>query len=77
MIFHIYYSGHGLTIQHYRYNSDCDVYEELEPIDRNLNYDFDYQQINHLPREVTILPVSVLIDTLSTSNTVTYYNQSQ
>ena len=51
-------TGHGLTVQHYRYNSDCNVLEELEPIDKNLNYDFDYQQINHLPREVTILPVS-------------------
>ena len=34
------------------------MYEELEPIDRNLNYDFNYQQINHLPHEVTIMPVS-------------------
>ena len=53
-----YLSGHGLTLQHIRYNSECNVYEELEPIDRNLNYDFNFQQINHLPREVTILPVS-------------------
>lgn len=51
-------SGHGLTLQHLRYNFDCDVYEELEPIDRNLQYDFDYQQIVHLPREKIILPVS-------------------
>ena len=32
--------------------------EELEPIDRNLQYDFNYQQINHLTREATVLPVS-------------------
>ena len=51
------YSGHGLTLQHLRYNSECDVYEELEPIDRNLQYDFNYQQINQLTREVTVLPV--------------------
>ena len=51
--------GHGLTLQHLRYNSECDVYEELEPIDRNLQYDFNYQQINHLTREVTVLPVSI------------------
>ena len=53
--------GHGLTLQHLRYNSECDVYEELEPIDKNLQYDFNYQQINHLTREVTVLPVSVCV----------------
>jgi hypothetical protein len=36
------------------------VYEELEPIDRNLQYDFNYQQINHLTREVTVLPGDVI-----------------
>ena len=50
-------SGHGLTVQHLRYNSECDVYEELEPIDKNLKYDFNFQQINHLRREVIIKPV--------------------
>ena len=54
--------GHGLTVQHLRYNSDCGVLEELKPIDRNLNYDFDFQQITHLPSEVTILPVSQLMN---------------
>ena len=51
-------AGHGLTLQHIRYNSECAVYEELEPIDRNLQYDFDFQQITHLRREVIIKPVS-------------------
>ena len=55
-IFH--QSGTGLNLQHIRYNSECDVFEELEPIDRNLNYDFDFQQINHLPREVILRRVS-------------------
>ena len=50
-------SGHGLTVQHIRYNSDCDVYEELEPLDKNLQYDFNFQQINHLRHEVIIKPV--------------------
>ena len=49
--------GVGLNLQHLRYNSECDVYEELEPIDKNLKYDFNYQQTNHLTREVTIMPV--------------------
>ena len=55
---HTYISGNGLTLQHIRYNSECDVYEELEPIERNLGYDFNFQQINHLPREVIVKPVS-------------------
>ena len=54
----LFISGHGLVLQHFRYNSDCDVYEELEPIDKNLQYDFNFQQATHLRREVTILPVS-------------------
>ena len=56
MTFH--HSGHGLNLQHIRYNSECQVYEELEPIDKNLQYDFDFQQINHLRREVIVKPVS-------------------
>ena len=34
------------------------MYEELEPIDENLKYDFDYQQVTHLRREVLVKPVS-------------------
>ena len=52
-------SGRGLVVQHLRYSEECGGYEELEPIDKNLQYDFDFQQINHLRREVTILPVSL------------------
>jgi hypothetical protein len=36
------------------------VYEELEPIDRNLKYDFNYQQINHLQRDVIIKPGDIV-----------------
>ena len=50
-------TGHGLTLQHFRYNSECNVYEELEPIDTNLRYDFNYQQFTHLQRIRTVLPV--------------------
>ena len=50
-----------MTLEHYRYNTDCDVWEELEPIDQNLSYDFDYQQVTHLPREHLVLPVSELL----------------
>ena len=47
-----------MVVQHLRYSEECGGYEELEPIDKNLKYDFDYQQINHLRHEVTLLPVS-------------------
>ena len=36
--------------------------EELRPIDRNLQYDFNYQQITHL-EETTVLPVSCAVAT--------------
>ncbi|CAI8042462.1 DBH-like monooxygenase protein 1 homolog, partial [Geodia barretti] len=57
---HTHVVGHGLTVQHFRKNPECDVYEELEPIDRNLQYDFNYQQITHLKREVVIKPGDVV-----------------
>ena len=50
--------GNGLTLQHYRPNPVCGVLEELQPIEQNLQYDFNYQQTVHLPAEVTLLPVS-------------------
>ena len=60
-MYYIYHpSGHGLSLQHIRYNSDCAVYEELEPIDENLKYDFDYQQFTHLRHEVLVKCVSPL-----------------
>ena len=44
--------------RHFRPNEDCGVLEELEPIDINLKYDFNYQQINILTETTKILPVS-------------------
>jgi hypothetical protein len=66
----IFHSGRGLTIRHFRRNMECGVLEELEPIDQNLNYDFNFQQFVHLPREHIVKPVgccsvwkcSILID---------------
>ncbi|CAI8042458.1 DBH-like monooxygenase protein 1 homolog [Geodia barretti] len=59
-ILHTHVVGHGLAVQHFRYNPECGVYEELEPIDRNLKYDFNYQQINHLQRDVIIKPGDIV-----------------
>ena len=36
-------TGYGLNVQHFRKNEECGVIEELEPIDTNMQYDFDYQ----------------------------------
>ena len=36
-------SGHGLVLQHFRRNEECGVLEELEPVDINQKYDFNYQ----------------------------------
>ena len=51
--------GQGLELQHLRWNSECQVYEELPPIDFNPNYDFNYQQVTHIPKEVIVLPVNL------------------
>ena len=36
-------TGYGLNVQHFHKNEECNVTEELEPIDTNMQYDFDYQ----------------------------------
>ena len=54
-----FFQGHGLTLQHFRYNEECGVLEELEPIDQNLRYDFNFQQTVILPKEHLVLPVSL------------------
>lgn len=48
----IFYAGKGLVIQHIRRNAECGATEELEPVDKDLQYDFNYQQFNHLPQKV-------------------------
>lgn len=52
------HAGHGLVVRHFRENEECGALEELPPIDENRQYDFNFQQVTHLPREVKILPVS-------------------
>ena len=52
-------AGAGLTLQHLRATNTCpDGYEELKPIDENLMYDFNYQQVVHFSQEVKVIPVS-------------------
>ncbi len=41
--------GRSVTIRHYRFNTTTNQLVELEPLDQNLNYDFDFQQFTHLP----------------------------
>ena len=52
------FAGRALTVQHFRYSEECGAFEELEPIDENLGYDFNFQQATHLPRKHTVLQVS-------------------
>ena len=40
---HHFPPGYGLTVHHITNNEQCGAIEELEPVDQNLNYDFDYQ----------------------------------
>ena len=49
-----------MTVKHYRQAADCDAVEELEPIDENQSYDFDFQQITHLKRYVHVKRVSYI-----------------
>ena len=42
-----------------RWNNTCGTYQELPPIDQNLQYDFNFQQFVMLPYNVTVFPVSM------------------
>ena len=50
--------GREVTLEHYRRNPVTNQWEELEPIEQNPTYDFNYQQASVLPREHLVLPVS-------------------
>ena len=55
-----HFIGVGLTLHHLRKTQTCingSGYEELQPIDQNLQYDFNFQQANHLPNLVNVQPV--------------------
>lgn len=56
----VYIKGSGLKLAHIS-DAQCNdgkSYQELEPIERNLYYDFNFQQATHLPKEIKVLPVS-------------------
>ena len=59
VVFH--WPGVGITLRHMRWNSTCGTYQELPPIDQNLQYDFNFQQFTMLPYSVTVLPVSSIL----------------
>ena len=42
----------GLELLHLREQEDCNGVRELKPIDRNLRYDFDYQNAVYLDKIV-------------------------
>ena len=49
--------GIGVSLSVIRESSNG-KYEEVDVIEKNLNYDFNYQQVTHLPKEITVMPVS-------------------
>jgi hypothetical protein len=60
---HTHLAGSGLVLRHIR-ETDCGSdkrVQEMAPIDSNLKYDFNFQQTNHLPKEITVLPGDTLI----------------
>ena len=61
MNYSIILAGRGVAVRQYRQNDNCSGLEELQPIDENTNYDFDFQQFTRLPREVKIMPVGLMI----------------
>ena len=56
------FTGFALVVRHLRPDGSCgNGYRELKPIDQNLQYDFNFQQVNHLTEEVNLKPVSIII----------------
>ena len=55
-------SGVGVELSLLRTNRQCQTsrVEEVAIVDRNLNYDFNFQQAVYLPEEVVVLPVCVI-----------------
>ena len=66
LVFIIYFplclTGVGLELSLLRTNRQCQTsrVEEVAIVDRNLNYDFNFQQAVYLPEEVVVLPVCVI-----------------
>lgn len=52
------YIGRGVALRVIRNSEQCGGFEEVQPVDQNLQYDFNFQQFTILPNEVTIYPVS-------------------
>ena len=60
MFIYTHYLGTGLELSVLRENSSLgnNCFDETQIVERNLNYDFNFQQFVYLPREVSIMPVS-------------------
>eukprot|EP00731_Ephydatia_muelleri_P014962 Em0008g682a len=59
-LLHTHRAGIKITLRHMRWNKTCGAYQELPPIDQNLQYDFNFQQFTMLPYSVTVLPGDLL-----------------
>lgn len=61
-------AGVGLVVHHIRRSETCgdNGWEQLKPIDQNLQYDFNFQQTVHLPEIINVKPVSQMFMPLHT-----------
>ncbi len=58
-------------MDHFR-DAECGLVEQLEPINENRRYDFNYQQYTILPKTVTVLPVSFIACILIVLNPINH-----
>ena len=54
-----FYTGTGLELSVLRENTTLgnNCFDQRQIVERNLNYDFNFQQFVYLANEVTIMPV--------------------
>uniref|UniRef100_A0A1X7UIG5 DOMON domain-containing protein n=1 Tax=Amphimedon queenslandica TaxID=400682 RepID=A0A1X7UIG5_AMPQE len=62
---HTHLAGSGIKLAHLS-TAECTsegktAYQELQPIENNPHYDFNFQQATHLPQEITVLPGDTLL----------------
>ncbi|KAL5460037.1 hypothetical protein EMCRGX_G033450 [Ephydatia muelleri] len=59
-LLHTHLVGRAVTLRHLRMNSSCSGLQELPPVDKNIQYDFNFQQTNLLTSPVNVMPGDIL-----------------
>lgn len=60
-LLHTHLAGKTVELRHFRETEECGGTQELEPIEQNLNYDVDYQQVNLFPKQTEVEPGDSLV----------------